>query len=64
MIEDKTLKTIIKTEFGSVTNAAQILGLTRKSVQKFIDADKITTRAKNTIIAAGYDPVTFKSTEN
>ena len=55
----KSKKELIEDQFDSVTDAANKLGLTRRSVYKIINADKITTRAKNMIIAAGYSPDTF-----
>ena len=56
---NKTKKELIEEQFDGVTDAANKLGLTRRSVYKIINADKITTRARNMIIAAGYNPDTF-----
>ena len=60
----KSKKELIEDQFDSITCAAKKLGITRRSVYKIINADKITTRAKNMIIAAGYDPETFMPVEN
>ena len=57
----KSKKELIEDQFESITDAANKLGLTRRSVYKIINADKITTRAKNMIIASGYSPETFES---
>lgn len=56
---NSTYKLIIF-EFGSISHAGRKLGLTRKSIYDFIEAGKISARAKNKIMASGYDPVTFK----
>lgn len=56
----KTKKELIAEQFDNITDAAKKLGVTRRTVYKFIEADKLTTRIKNIIIAAGYDPETFK----
>ena len=47
-------------EHGSISHAARKFGLTRKAIYDFIEAGKISSRAKNTIINSGHDPVTFK----
>lgn len=60
----KSKKELIEEQFDSITDAAEKLGITRRTVYKFIKADKFTTRVKNMIIAAGYDHETFKPIEN
>lgn len=57
--ESPIYKAIIE-EFYSISHACRKLDLTRKTIYDFIEAGEISTRAKNKITAAGYDPVTFK----
>lgn len=57
--ESPIYKAIIE-EFYSISHAARKLGFTRRSIYGLIGTGVISTRAKNKIKNAGYDPVTFK----
>ena len=61
--ESPIYKAIIE-EFYSISHAARKLGFTRRSIYGLINTGVMSTRAKNKIKAAGYDPVTFKPIEH
>lgn len=56
----KTKKELIELNFYSITEAAEELGITRRTIYKFMKSNRLTTRVKNMIIKSGYCPKTFK----
>ena len=56
----KTYKELVEREFGTQIAAMKAFNTTRKTIRKFMDANKLTPRIKNKIIAAGYSITTFK----
>jgi len=55
---------LIKDEFFSISHAQRKLTLSRVTLYKIIETGEISVRAKNKIIAAGYNPLTFKQVLN
>lgn len=61
MDEKSPIYKAIIDEFFSISHATRKLGFkSRQSIYDIIKAGEVSVRAKNIIIAAGYDPVTFK----
>lgn len=61
LYQDNLIYKALIDEFETISRASRMLGFkTRKSVNDFINSGVIKTRARNTIIKAGYNPITFK----
>ena len=56
----KTLIEKIAKQFKNFSEAAQLMGITRRTLYKIMDENKVGTRAYNKIEAAGINPITFK----
>ena len=56
----KTLREKIAKQFKNFSEAAQLMRITRRTLYKIMDDNKVGTRAYNKIVAAGINPKTFK----